>query len=70
MARAGRLLFATLAAAACASTSAANLAIPGWALGLLPSNSHQDPKYVTALPPGLTPLDPGAVIYFVRWCAL
>jgi hypothetical protein len=35
--------------------------------GLLPSNSQQDPEIVTALPPGMSNLDPAALGYFVRW---
>ena len=67
MAPAARLLLAALGAALCAVASAGNLAIPWVAYGLLPSNSNQDPAIVTALPPGMSNLDPAALVYFVRW---
>ena len=67
MAPNSRLLLATLCAALCAGASAGNLAIPSVAYGLLPSNSQQDPAIVTALPPGMSNLDPAALVYFVRW---
>ena len=67
MAPVTRLLLAALGAVLCAGASAGNLAIPGIAYGLLPSNSQQDPAIVTALPPGMSNLDPAALVYFVRW---
>ena len=67
MARVSRLLLAALGAVICAGASAGNLAIPSVAYGLLPSNSQQDPAIVTALPPGMSNLDPAALVYFVRW---
>ena len=67
MARVSRLLLTALGAVLCAGVSAGNLAIPFVAYGLLPSNSQQDPAIVTALPPGMSNLDPAALVYFVRW---
>ena len=67
MAPVSRLLLAALGAALCAGAAAGNLAIPWVAYGLLPSNSQQDPAIVTALPPGMSNLDPAALVYFVRW---
>ena len=67
MAPVSRLLLAALGAVLCADASAGNLAIPVVAYGLLPSNSGQDPAIVTALPPGMSNLDPAALVYFVRW---
>jgi hypothetical protein len=69
-ASARRVLLATLASLACVSGAAgATLAIPSWAFGLLPANSGQDPKYVTALPKGVNPGDSASNAYFIRWCA-
>jgi hypothetical protein len=70
VASARRLLLAALASVACVSGAAgAQLAIPSWAYGLLPANSGQDPKYVTALPKDVRTGDMASNAYFIRWCA-
>jgi hypothetical protein len=69
MAPASKVLALALAAACAGSASAASLAIPGWAYGLLPRNSNQDPAVVTELPPGINTFDFQSNIYFIRWCA-
>jgi hypothetical protein len=69
MAPASKLLALALAAACAGSASAANMAIPSWAYGLLPRGSNQDPAVVIELPPGVNTFDFQSNIYFIRWCA-